>query len=457
MGNMGSKLMIFLLLPLYTNYLQKSEYGYYDILLTIAMLVESIFTLRIPDAMYRWLLDKKEDENFIISTCVDLLKKLILIFSFTYLLFYRWLNEGFVMVYFYLLTTILVAFSQQIIRGKQKNALFSILGTVETFVFLSLNILLIVVMKYKIEGILISKIISNMTWVIFGIKEIKFSGKVDKIRSTDLKKKMLKYSLPLLPNVLSWWIMKVSDRYAIGIFLGTEWNGIYAVSNKFPALLMVFNTIFLMAWQESSFTEYGQKDYRDFYSRTFNELMKFQFLTALMIMPISRIFTELFIGEDFQIAWRYSLLLIFSNVFFSFSSFLGTIYLTKKKTKGTFLSSGVGAGLNLLINILFIKKYGLSVAAISTFVSFVVMYILRAVDTKKYIQLDVNVKELVLFTAYSLFNVFMITVLASQYVYAIFCVNFILFIYFNRKLLFKMLSKLKVDGGVVNVKLKKNF
>jgi O-antigen/teichoic acid export membrane protein len=98
MGNMGSKLMIFLLLPLYTNYLQKSEYGYYDILLTIAMLVESIFTLRIPDAMYRWLLDKKEDENFIISTCVDLLKKLILIFSFTYLLFYRWLNEGFVMV-----------------------------------------------------------------------------------------------------------------------------------------------------------------------------------------------------------------------------------------------------------------------------------------------------------------------------------------------------------------------
>ena len=55
---------------------------------------------------------------------------------------------------------------------------------------------------------------------------------------------MYQYSIPLVPNGISWWIVNVSDRTIITAIIGTAANGIYAVSNKFPTILSSLLGIF---------------------------------------------------------------------------------------------------------------------------------------------------------------------------------------------------------------------
>ena len=57
-------------------------------------------------------------------------------------------------------------------------------------------------------------------------------------------KEFLKFCLPLMPTATMWWIMNLSDRYMLAFFLVASATGIYAVANKIPGLLSVFENIF---------------------------------------------------------------------------------------------------------------------------------------------------------------------------------------------------------------------
>ena len=53
-------------------------------------------------------------------------------------------------------------------------------------------------------------------------------------------KEIIKYSVPLIPNMISWWIVSASDRTIISTVLGVAQNGIYSAANKFSG---VFTTL----------------------------------------------------------------------------------------------------------------------------------------------------------------------------------------------------------------------
>ena len=66
-----------------------------------------------------------------------------------------------------------------------------------------------------------------------------------------LFRQMLRYSLPLIPTTIFWWITGVSDRYMVADALGTDAAGLYAVACKIPTILTLLSTVFLEAWQFS--------------------------------------------------------------------------------------------------------------------------------------------------------------------------------------------------------------
>ncbi len=63
-GTFGTKILMFLIVPLYTYYLDVSEMGIYDILLSLIGLVTPIISLQISDALYRWLI--QDDASYIL-------------------------------------------------------------------------------------------------------------------------------------------------------------------------------------------------------------------------------------------------------------------------------------------------------------------------------------------------------------------------------------------------------
>ena len=397
-GNFASRFLGFLLLPLYTHYLSTSDFGYYDIVITTVSIIIPIITLQINDAMYRYLLDtENEDEAGRIITSsftVTIAGLAACCILFAVLMSFMHIPFSYPIL-IYLITLVLSGLWQQIARGLKKNVVYSISGVLFTAVTLVSNIVLIIFMDMKLEALFYSNIAASVSAVayielnIHVLKRLNWSGK-----KHGLIRKLAAYSAPLLPNALNWWIMSTCNRYIINYHIGTDANGIFAVSTKFPSLLMAFNSVFYLAWQESAIQEYESKDKNEFYTRMFNFYMKFQFCTMLVLLPVTRWGMMLMVDKAFIDAWRYVPFLYAGTVFMAFSTFYGTGYLSSKDTRGAFTTSIAGAGANVLLNLVLTPIMGIQAASLSNMLAFAGMWVLRIFQTRKYFSIRVDLRSL---------------------------------------------------------------
>ena len=115
---------------------------------------------------------------------------------------------------------------------------------------------------------------------------------------------MLKYSWPLVPNGISWWLINASDRTIVSAILGTAANGIYAVALKFPSIIISFLGIFVMSWTESASVHIDDKDRDEFFSSVANNTVRiFSSLSMLVIAAMPFVF-NIIIGEEYRSAYE---------------------------------------------------------------------------------------------------------------------------------------------------------
>ena len=210
-----------------------------------------------------------------------------------------------------------------------------------------------------------------------------------------LLKEMLVYSIPLIPNSLSWWIINVSDRFIIKLMLGVEANAIYAVANKIPSIYSLFYNGFNLAWQESASLD--SKDNKMYYQNIFTSLSKFLMSGLLILISILPIIFKLLVIGDYNESYYQMPILCISLLFSSLSAFLGGIYIATKNSKKLGISSFMASLTNIIINFVLIKKIGLYAASFSTLVSFLILTLYRYYDIKKLCYLKINIRLLMIF------------------------------------------------------------
>ena len=215
------------------------------------------------------------------------------------------------------------------------------------------------------------------------------------IKKIDLKilKKMVLYSLPLIPNSISWWISNSSDRYILGYFTNLNELGTYSVAYKIPSILITISGIMISAWELSAVDEFGSEENRVFYSKVYNSYYHISLIgCAILIILVKPLATILF-NNDFYTAWRYVPLLAFSSVFNILSGFIGTIFTSAKKTKSIFITTMIGAFSNILLNFALIPFIGAFGAAIATVVSYIVTFVIRLKASEKIMKLSYDMKS----------------------------------------------------------------
>ncbi|MBX9987784.1 oligosaccharide flippase family protein [Priestia aryabhattai] len=398
-GNLGSKLISFLLLPLYTYYLEKNEFGTVDLLTTTLSLIIPIVTLSVFDAVLRFTMDKGYDNKIVLNNAL-LITLLGFIFS---ILLYPLVIIAFpfpkLLLYFYVLLLIQSINSSlsQFVRALGKIKFFSTIGIIGALTVLVGNIVFLVMLHWGIEGYLISLIFSNVVCFMYTF----FFGDIRKYISIskanlNVVKKMLIYSIPLIPNALMWWIMSLSDRYIISFFLGLGANGLYAVASKIPNLLNVINSIFFQAWQMSAIEESESKNKSEFYTKIFSLYSTLLLVCASVMIGLTKFIMKFAVSDEYFEAWKYVPFLLLSIVFSSFSSFLGTNYIAAKNTTGIFKTSLWGAVINIVFNLILIPIIGINGAAVSTMLSFALIWILRIRGTKDYVNITINIKKIII-------------------------------------------------------------
>jgi O-antigen/teichoic acid export membrane protein len=203
-------------------------------------------------------------------------------------------------------------------------------------------------------------------------------------------KKMLRYSVPLMPTAIFWWVINLSDRYFVAYMVGVEVNGLYTVAYKIPTMITVVSAIFTQAWQISAFDEYQSEQGERFYSNVFRSYYTFVFLAASAIILLIKPITSLLVAPEFWESWRLSPFLVLAVSFSCLVTFLGTIYNAAKKNGMVTITTLIGALTNIALNALLIPQVGANGAAIATFISFFLVFVIRAVDTRRYMALRIQ-------------------------------------------------------------------
>lgn len=393
-GTFGTKILMFLMAPLYTYYLIPSEMGTYDVLLTTIGWIIPIISLQISDAVYRWLIRENVDSAVYLRVTYQFLILSSLLAAAVILLVNHFIIKIPYLLYFFgaLFSSMFFQISQKILRGLKRQWLFAISGIIYTCIFLFLNVFQLCMLHRGIESLLMSYIAANSAgFVIILVLEKRIRINIISRFDSKILRELLGFSVPLIPNYLSWWIVDSSDRYIVLWILGVSANGILAIAHKFPTVLQSVFGLFLNAWQDMAIS--NEKDDKKFFTYVFQKLYRILFMLLWVLIPATKIFVWLIMGKDYKIACDYIPFYYLGAVFQAFCSFYGVGYLRAKNTKGAFSSSIFGAVINAAINIGTIKFIGLHAAAVSTFISFLGMWIIREKQNRSELGIAVSWKE----------------------------------------------------------------
>ena len=394
-GKVCTQLISFFLLPLYTAYLATAEYGLVDLIQTYVTLLVPIITLELEMSIFRYLIDsrgKEKDTKKLMSNDFYVLCISLLLFSVLYLIVTSFVH---IPLRFIILIDIIVCVLSgnflQVARGFGKILDFSISCILTGLTTVISNIILIVHFGMQAEGMIISMALANFICAAYLFVRLKLYKMIDfKLVDKKLLKEMYKYSIPLVPNGISWWIVNVSDRSIISFVLGASFNGLYAISNKFPTIISSLTGIFNLSWAESASLHINSPDRDEFFSDITNTIMRlFTALGVGMIACLPFIF-PIMINAKFAEAYLYIPPLVIGTVCNVAICLYSQIYLAKKMSGKVASTTIMGAIINILINVVFIKLLGLYAAAISTAIAYFVMMTYRHFDLKKYVNIKID-------------------------------------------------------------------
>lgn len=399
-GRVCTQLISFFLLPLYTSYLATKEYGTVDLIQTYVTLLVPIITLELEMSIFRFLIDSRKsvkETNKLISNNFFILGISLSIFSILYIIVssfvtipYRWL------ILVDIIVCVLSGNFLQVARGFGKTLDYAISCILTGLTTVISNIILICFVHMQAEGMIISMALANFICSLYLFIRLKLYSKIN-FKIVDFKqiKEMYKYSLPLIPNGISWWIVNVSDRSIISIVLGASANGLYAISNKFPTIISSLTGVFNLSWSESAALHINSSDRDEFFSDITNTILRLFLALGVGMLACMPFVFPILIDVKYNDAYNYIPFLVLGTVFNVAICLYSQVYLAKKLSKQVASTAIVGAIINILINVIFIKQIGLYAAAISTMISYFVMMVYRHFDLKKYVNIKIEKKLII--------------------------------------------------------------
>ena len=407
LGKVCTQLISFFLIPLYTAYLATNEYGIVDLVQTYVTLLVPIITMELEMSIFRYLVDSRTDSKNtkkLISNNFYILRFCLLLFLVLYLgvcLFidipYKWI------ILVDIIVCVLSGNFLQISRGLGKITDFSISCILTGLTTVISNIILICFVGLKAEGMIISMALANGICSLYLFIRLKLYKYIDfKLVDKNLIKDMYKYSLPLVPNGISWWIVNISDRTIISFVLGAGANGLYAISNKFPTIISSLTGVFNLSWSESAALHINSEDRDEFFSDITNTVVKlFSALGVGMIACMPFVF-PIMVNKQYADAYNYIPFLVLATVFNVVICLYSQVYLAKKLSKQVASTAILGAIVNIVVNLMLIKPLGIYAASLSTFIAYLVMMVYRHIDLKKYMNIKLEkgliFKSLIIFT-----------------------------------------------------------
>ncbi len=298
----------------------------------------------------------------------------------------------------------------QFTRAKGATKLFALDGMISTATNCLFTIIFLLGFHMGVTGALLAVILSDFLSILFLFwaaslyRYLRLRG-INRITW----KSMLKFALPLIPTQIFWWIVSVSDQYLVAFMISDSANGIYAAAYKVPTILMVVATIFMDAWQISAVQENNAQRAR-FFTKVFNAYQVIMLFASACLIPFSKLLTKILTSDAYYESWKYIPFLILATAFCNLVNFTGSVYMVEKRSVAALITTIMGAAINCGLNVILIPLWGIQGAAVATFISYFVVFVVRMIHTRQFIHIRFNILRftvnLVLILAQALVMIF---------------------------------------------------
>lgn len=448
LGSLGSKIVLFLLLPIYTHVLTDSEYGIADLVFTMGDLLLPFISLAIYNGLLRYGLMKGRHQNSLLITFIVFIVGSIAAVVLTPIIgLYPAISDW----KWYLCAHVVVHFARNsnlvYLKVKDKNKAYAILSIAQALMLVGFNILFLIVFKMGIQGYLLSTILSNALLALFSFI---IGGMVSDLKEAKFDKplfgEMVTYSVPFIFNDVSWWVIHSSDKIMIELMINKSMLGLYTAASKIPSLINAFTAIFSQAWGLASIKEYDSSNDTKFYTNVFNYFSAAVFGVTIVIISIIKPFMRVYVGSGFTESWKYVPLLLTSAAFAAISTFAGNMFGAIKKSKPIMTSTLVAGAANICINYLLIPVLGVNGAVVGTVSAYFIVAVFRLISLMRITKIHFNLTKVCIMTAITLAQAGLVSV--GFHIYIVSLITIIVFLFIAWK-------DLAVVGNLIKIKLKR--
>lgn len=435
-GTFFSKIIVFLMIPIYARVFTAADYGYYDVIVADLQMIVSIAFVEIWSGIMRFMFGS---ENRL--SPVKTFLKIFPFLSIVYIVFLYFLSHLIVLKYpliitLYGLLYLLFSVSNSICRGLNENVKFIVSGLISTSVACTLGLLFSVYFHYGIEYLLIAHCIGYVLAIFY--VEFTTHAYMLAIRNTVHSisiQDMCVYCFPLMLNSFAFLFLDTYNKNIIINQLGDTTSGIYAYIGKFSAIVGILISIYTLAWQEQAFITANDVNRDTRYSQYLNAFLKFIGLGIPVYIIISVVCSPYIGGQQYVNAVIYIPLIVLSAFIANLSGVISIVIAVSKKTNLIFISTVVGAVVNVIIAFFSIPKFGINASSISLCIGFTVVSMLRFLFAKKDFDLVIEWKYLF----YLMLEVIMIIVIQNYYSFSILLIvgvlSFLLWFWLNQTLI----------------------
>jgi len=386
-GRMMQKFLTALMLPLFTEFLSKSDYGVIGMVVTVTTFLDVFVTLGFDVAFTRFYFDDKDPKNrgkvithvffvdffypaILLGALIAFMPQIsaLIMGGSGYTLYF---DIGVATLFF----TNLSDLPFTLLRLEHRPWTFTSFTLARVIIQVPMAVVFLAVFHLGPEGYLganlITAVILNLAALPIYVRKLRW------LWDWELMKSMLAFAIPAMFTAVSFFFLKLSDRFFLLHNQGKAEVGLYTVANSLSQPLYIVGMAFRMAWPQWHYAKLNDPElHKRMVSRSSTYFMAFNAVLLVLVGMYLPTVVHVLLDEDFWSIGPTTFVLTLSvalyNLYFIF--WIGCNVAKKNRMVPviTLVASGVNVGLNFLL----VPKYGMWAAAWTTVVGFGILALL---------------------------------------------------------------------------------
>jgi O-antigen/teichoic acid export membrane protein len=392
LGTFATKLLQLLLIPLYSKYVSTTDLGTYNAILAVLFVAVPLLYQSIWEGAFRFAVESTDDERKVLALISKYCVGLTVIYSVIFIPVSYILDIQYgILILLSGIGQVGASYWQYAARALKENKLYAFSSVINAVVTVVLTVLLVAIFRWGLLALLIANSAGLLVMVLVLEFRLRLLRDVWRYPFNKLLfKQVVKYSLPLSINAISWWLMVSCNNIVVTVFLGSSANGIFAMALRFGSIFSTITSIVIAAWLEEAFRTFEDANRDAYFNQVLKILTKALLCIVLMLIPSTFIIYKYAVFGDYKEGVALVPIIYLYAAYNALACHLGSSFLARKESNIMFLTT-LGGGIFVVVcSVIFIRIWGLMGVVYASLLGNIFTFFIRIPLLRKKINLHIN-------------------------------------------------------------------